>query len=219
MPLLNLVVGNMSSEVEETRDGDSSHQLVRIARTADKRHSSWGCKKCSAIWPKWQDVQSAVGEKLDSVCHGVDDRINRLRSQSVKRWWSARPEVSRASAKKHLKLTKREVCLLSSSYHQVAKEFGPPTRIVHVYNQATRIRKARQTPASVRRAAPLVRHAAGPGKVKELLDRARKRLVENGVEPNPGPFGSRLAFRRVTGRAVLPISRSSCWTGILPGSL
>ncbi|CAE7571587.1 Pol, partial [Symbiodinium sp. KB8] len=125
----------------ETRDGDSSHQLVRIARKADKRHSSWGCKKCAAIWPKWQDVQSAVGDKLDSVCHGVDDRVNRLRSQSAKQWWSARPEVSRASAKKHLKLTKREVCLLSSTYHQVAKEFGPPTRIVRVYNRATRIRK------------------------------------------------------------------------------
>ena len=48
----------------------------------------------------------------------------------------------------------------------------------------------------------LVKRAAGPGKVKELLDRARKRLVENGVEHNPGPFGFRLAFRRVTGRAV-----------------
>ena len=27
-------------------------------------------------------------------------------------------------------------------------------------------------------------------------------MRENGVEPNPGPFGFRLAFRRVTGRAV-----------------
>ena len=79
------------------------------------------------IWPKWQEVQSAVGERLAAVCHGSADRVNRLRGQSVTWWWSARPQVSRDIAVKHLKLTKGETGLLSFWYNQVAKEFGPPS--------------------------------------------------------------------------------------------
>ena len=76
-----------------------------------------------------------------------------------------------------------------------------------MYKQATRIRKSRQTPASVRRAAPLVTHTAGPGKVKELLDRARKRLVDQGVERNPGPLGFRPPLTGFVGRAVFADKR------------
>ena len=186
----------------EARDGDKSHQLIRISRRPDKRHSSWGCKRCAMLWPHWQAVENAIGDQLDAECHGKEDRINRLRSQSLKQWWNARSEVAHASAIKHLGLNKTEVKLLNSTYPQVEQKYGPPTRVVRMYKQAIRTRQSRQTPSSVKRAAPLVRHTAGQTKVKELLDRARKRLVEEGVERQPGPGCLVSGFLVAPGRAV-----------------
>ena len=59
----------------------------------------------------------------------------------------------------------------------------------------------------LRRAPPLVGHVSGQGKVKELLDRSRKRLVERSVERNPGPLDCGLACCGSTGRAVFADKR------------
>ena len=176
-------VSSLSRAVQHLRlihkfQAHTTHCLARVEdqRGKGRAHAAFVCKTCTASWVNVQALQADVAAQTDSDCKGKDDRCHRLRSSRNKGLWARNPASFQQQLRTVWRLTKKEEEPLTTKQKVFNKKFGKNKAQPKV-SQGRRTKFQRQ-PQQLAKARKIG---------LELRNRKKNKLVEEGIEPNPGP--------------------------------